>query len=122
MSFKSSLLVGTGVMALAGIVAFAQSGSAQGQSDYDLHQALCPQATAATPAPGGHLPDHFAQALSLTQEQRDALDQLLPDVCRLHQQVMNVLTPDQRTKLMALHGGHEPAAGFHAWLKKLHGG
>jgi hypothetical protein len=83
-------------------------------------------ATAGT-AGKSHVPDHFAQALGLTTAQQSDIDRLSNELCqainKTHQAMLNVLTPEQRSKIAELHGGQgHGAAGLHALMMKMHGG
>jgi len=81
-----------------------------------------------------HMPAEIAAALELTDAQQTELDRKAVEACatiaRVHEDMLAVLTPEQRTKMEEMHGvhgaihssGHE---GLHAaivsWIKQLHG-
>ena len=68
---------------------------------------------------------HFAAALGLTTDQTATIERVATEACaamaRYHEQILAVLTPEQRAKLQELHGardgGGQPAAAV-----KRHGG
>ena len=66
----------------------------------------------------------MAEELGLTAEQRATVERVTTEACaaiaRYHEQILDVLTPEQREKLKELHGHDD--GGIHAILKKLHGG
>jgi hypothetical protein len=84
------------------------------------------QGHAATTTEKSHVPTHLAQALELTAAQLADIDRMSAELCqaitKAHKGMMNVLTPQQRTKIAELHGGDHPAGGLHALLRRLHGG
>ena len=65
----------------------------------------------------------LAAKLELTSEQRATVERVSADACaamaKYHQQILDVLTPEQQAKLKELHG--EGQSDLHAWLRKLHG-
>jgi hypothetical protein len=81
-----------------------------------------------------HVPAEIAAALELTDAQQAELDRKAVDACaaiaRMHEDMLTVLTPEQRAKMIEMHAthgagnaaGHE---GLHAaimsWIKQLHG-
>ena len=73
-----------------------------------------------------HVPAHLAQALELTAAQLADIERMSAELCqaitKAHGGMMNVLTPQQRTKIAELHGGDHHAGGLHALLRRLHGG
>lgn len=73
-----------------------------------------------------HVPDHLAQALELTPTQIAEIDRKASEGCRLiarvHDEMMAVLTPDQRAALHAMHANGRGHGGLVELLKKLHGG
>ena len=71
-----------------------------------------------------HVPEHLATLLSLSAAQVAELDAKAAQACqtmeRIHREMLQVLTPEQRDRMTELHRGHG-ASGVVAWLKKLHG-
>ena len=41
---------------------------------------------------------------------------------RIHEQMLSVLTPEQRAKVIEMHGQDHESSGLHDMMKKLHGG
>ncbi|HEX7780484.1 MAG TPA: hypothetical protein VF424_14650 [Vicinamibacterales bacterium] len=107
------------VMASAGILVYAQHGAPRGASHAQFFHAGCAQNP--TDAQTGHVPEHLSTYLSLTPAQTAEIDKLAAQACQLHQQFLNVLTPEQQEKLKQLHGGGDAPSGLHEWFKKLHG-
>jgi Spy/CpxP family protein refolding chaperone len=66
----------------------------------------------------------LAAKLELTPEQRATVERVTAEACaamaRYHQQILDVLTPDQQTKLKELH--ESGPSGLHSLFRKLHGG
>src|SRR5262245_9605084 len=89
-----------------------------------LHHACTATTGGATRQP--HVPDDLAKALELTAAQQAEIDRIATDACaqltRIHESMLNVLTPEQRAKVNAMHGGEHGADGMHEIMKKLHGG
>jgi Spy/CpxP family protein refolding chaperone len=100
---------------------------AQSRHPMEMIHSLC--ADPAAPdrhATKPHLPEHLTKAIELTATQQADIERKVGEACaamsRLHEDIMNILTPAQRTKLRELHGGGHADSGIHGWLKKLHGG
>ena len=141
---RSRIILGVASIAMAaGLVTYAaqttghpgqHQASPHGQrTSHDavpMHAALHGECLATDAAAGetrkSHVPDHFAQALGLTSAQQADIDRLGSELCqtinKVHQAMMNVLTPEQRAKIAELHGGGHDAAGLHALMMKLHKG
>jgi Spy/CpxP family protein refolding chaperone len=86
------------------------------------HQICAPHA-----ASGDAATDHaafLAAKLELTADQRATVERVSTEACaamsKYHQQILDVLTPDQQAKLKELHGSGQ--SDLHAWFRKLHGG
>ena len=86
-----------------------------------LHLCESPQASSADTA--SRHTSMMAEKLALTAEQRATVERVSIEACaamaKYHEQILDVLTPEQREKLQKLHGHDE--GGLHAILKKLHG-
>ena len=84
---------------------------------------LCESAQGSSGDTAGRHTSMLAEKLGLTSEQRATVERVSTEACaamaRYHEQILAVLTPEQREKLNDLHGHDE--AGIHAILKKLHG-
>ncbi len=72
-----------------------------------------------------HVPPDFAKALDLTSTQLSEIERMATEACaamtRIHEQMMNVLTPEQRAKVHELHKSGHGGGAFLELLKKLHG-
>lgn len=75
-------------------------------------QHLCTQGTDATAEASRKHAAAFASALNLTSDQLVVVERAVAEACsvmaKLHEEVVAVLTPEQRAKLHAMHGagGH----------------
>lgn len=73
-----------------------------------------------------HIPADVAQALELTADQSSQIDKLAAEGCativRTHQQILNLLTPEQRATIMQMHNDGSAHAYLMELFKKLHGG
>lgn len=76
-------------------------------------------------------PDHasaMTSALGLSSEQTAQVQAISTEMCaaiaKFHEQMMAVLTPEQRAKLHAMHDAHgsDGVSGLHAFFRWLHGG
>ena len=124
------LLLGSAV-AIASIAALAaqhRSDAAAGSPANHFMQLLhasCAERTADGQAAKSHVPQHLATMLELTADQQAEFDRKASEACatlaRIHEGMMDVLTPDQKAKLHELHKAHGDSA-VAAWFKKLHGG
>jgi Spy/CpxP family protein refolding chaperone len=70
--------------------------------------------------------DHVAflsEKLELSAAQRESVERVRDEACaamaKYHEQILAVLTAEQRVRLEELHEG---AGGLHGWFRKLHGG
>ena len=117
----------TALLGLAAAVVIGGSVAVIGaQHTPAVHTAQHPASSHATMLHSCESPQHvsvIAEQLNLTTEQRATVDRVSTEACaamaRYHEQILAVLTPEQREKLKALHGHDE--GGIHAILKKLHG-
>lgn len=114
---------------IAVVVAQHRDGTASTQSHHPMQMLHSMCDDAATPegrATKPHVPEHLTKALDLTAAQLSTIEQKVGEACaaihRLHEDMMNVLTPAQKSKLRELHGGGHGESGLHDWLKRLHGG
>src|SRR5262245_55150587 len=91
-----------------------------------LHSMCGDTGTADRHATRPHVPQDLAKAIELTAAQLTTIEQKVGEACaamqRFHEEIMNVLTPAQQSKLRELHGGGHVESGIHDWLRKLHGG
>jgi len=76
-----------------------------------------------------HFPADLAQKLELTTAQSAEIDRLAAEGCatimRTHQQMLNLLTAEQRTKIQQMHNDgslHAIHAYLYEMFKTLHGG
>jgi Spy/CpxP family protein refolding chaperone len=127
-------LVGLGAAAVIGASAAVINGQhapmAHAEQQSTLRHAMMLHMCEA-PGSAGEPNQHFARMadkLALTAEQRARVERVATEACaamaKYHQQIHDVLTPEQREKLEALHGhggGHDESV-LHAIMKKLHGG
>ena len=64
--------------------------------------------------------------LKLTEKQAAEINRLTTEACaamaKYHEQIMAVLTPEQKAKMMELHGGGHENSPLAAFFRKLHGG
>ena len=71
-----------------------------------------------------HVPQHLATMLNLSAAQMAELDTMATQACqtmaRIHADMLQVLTPEQRERMAELHRGRGPS-GVVAWLRQLHG-
>jgi Spy/CpxP family protein refolding chaperone len=122
MAVAGFILVVTGVVALGATGHFDRSSPVAIQHPAQMLHASC---TASGENQTPHVPAHFAQLLELTPAQSAEIDRLAVEACaamsRIHEGMMDVLTPEQRAKVAELHkgGGHHTVVG--EWLRKLHG-
>jgi Spy/CpxP family protein refolding chaperone len=89
------------------------------------HAAAATQHHAATAAASSPV-ETLAAELKLTAQQAAEIDRLATEACaamaKYHEQVLAVLTPEQRAKMQALHGGTDAESPLAAFFRKLHGG
>ena len=127
---KALYVLAASVFAASTIVVVAAHASARAAEPSDLkfmHDACA--TTGPDGQPQSHIPADLAQKLELTTAQSADIDRLAAEGCatilRTHQQIFNVLTPEQRAKIEQMHGDGSLQA-IHAYLyemfKKLHGG
>jgi Spy/CpxP family protein refolding chaperone len=76
--------------------------------------------------PQSHIAEQFAQTLELTPAQTTDIDRLASEGCatmmRTHQQILDLLTPEQRAKITQMHSDDSMHAHLIEMFKKLHGG
>src|SRR5262245_64634343 len=130
MRSKSLLLIVAAIIATAGITAVVAqhqmaAGTAHDPSHHPMQmlQAMCGDAADHHgQAAGQHVPAELAKALDLTPAQLSSIEKKAGEACavlrRTHEDIMNVLTPEQRTKLQEMHRGDDSATGLHALMKK----
>lgn len=102
------------VLALTAVSAQHDQRTHGGQTSASQHQMpiehLCGSLASAegTPTSAQHL-QHLASVLGLNAEQSVTVERATTELCvamkKFHEQVHEVLTPEQRTKLRTLHGG-----------------
>ena len=89
------------------------------------HHAAAMQQHGAAAAPASHA-TALAAALKLTDKQSAEIDRLTTEACaamaKYHEQILAVLTPEQRAKMMELHGGGHADSPLAQFFRKLHGG
>ena len=87
------------------------------------HQICAPHAASGDAAATDHAA-LLAAKLELTSEQRATVERVSTEACaamaKYHQQILDVLTPEQQAKLKGLHGAGQ--SDLHGWFRKLHGG
>ena len=90
----------------------------------NVHQICAPHAPASGDAAASDHASFLAAKLELTSEQRATVERVSAEACaamaKYHQQILDVLTPEQHTKLKELHRSGQ--SDLHAWFRKLHGG
>ncbi len=125
---RTLVLVGAAVLvtgSLAVIYAQHAAPAATHQPLQMLHS-LCGEPGAAGEAPRPHVPEHFVKMLDLSSTQLGDIERIAGEACavmrRTHENILQVLTPEQRAKVRELHGGEHEVGGLHAFFKKLHGG
>jgi Spy/CpxP family protein refolding chaperone len=124
---KALYVLAAAVIVASTIVVAAQHGSADAGVSPELqfihHACGAPSADGQTPS---HIPADIAQALELTPDQTSQIDKLAADGCativRTHEQILNLLTPEQRAKVMQMHSDGSAHAYLMELFKKLHGG
>jgi Spy/CpxP family protein refolding chaperone len=88
------------------------------------HQVCAPHAPASGETAASDHASLLAAKLELTSEQRATVERVSSEACaamaKYHQQILDVLTPEQQAKLRELH--EDGQSDLHAWFKKLHGG
>jgi hypothetical protein len=112
-----SFLLGVATIVTVGIavvVAQHREGTgtpAQSHHPMEMLHSMC----GAAAAPDGQatkprVPEHFAKAIELSAAQLTTIEQKVGEACaalhRIHEDILNVLTPAQRSKLRQLHGGN----------------
>lgn len=114
------------VFAAAGVVVISAQhhGGSQATHAVSSHQMMMSHCGGNEEATRAHHAQ-LASALGLTAEQTATVERVSTEACaamaRFHEQILAVLTPEQRTKLQELHGAHE--GGDHpAAVVKRHGG
>ena len=118
-----TLLFG-GALLIAGTASGVAIGAQHTPATHQLSLQLCDVSAAA----GGHdrLRDHaafLAAKLNLTADQRASVERVSTEACaalaKSHEEILALLTPEQRTRLQQL---HDDDGGVHAFFKKLHDG
>ena len=91
-------------------------------SHQNVHQ-ICAHAPASGEAAASDHASFLAEKLELTSEQRATVERVSAEACaamaKYHQQILDVLTPEQHAKLKELHGSGQ--SDLHALFRKLHG-
>ena len=88
------------------------------------HQMCGPHASTSSSDAASDHASFLAAKLDLTAEQRATVERVSNEACaamaKYHQQILDVLTPEQQAKLKELHDS--APSGLHAWVRRLHGG
>lgn len=122
---RSLALVGILVIATGSLaVIYAQHvAPAPAHHPMQILHALCSDSGETAKA---HVPAHFTRVLELSSVQMGDIERIAGETCvvlrRSHDDIMHVLTPEQRAKVRELHGGNQEAGWLHAFFKKMHGG
>ncbi|HET9370356.1 MAG TPA: hypothetical protein VFO19_08910 [Vicinamibacterales bacterium] len=122
--------LGAAVVVTSTIVVAAQHQADPHQRPAGGHefQALHSMCAAGGAAEGqtSHVPAHLAEKLQLTADQSAQIDKIAAEACsvieRVHTQIRDVLTPEQRARLAELHGGGTGHGAIGDFFKRLHGG
>jgi hypothetical protein len=120
----SATFVGiAGVVAISAHSYTGQSSSAPAAQELPFVSQMCDGRTAQSTADSRHL-DHLAAVLGLSAEQRISVERISGDACaamiKYHNEMLSELTPDQHTKLAALHAQPRVASSFHRLMMKVH--
>jgi len=109
---RRTLAIAGAVVFVAGSIAVitAQHHPPAGHHPLQLLHSMCTDATAATgQVPNAHVPEHFAKMLDLSASQLSDIERIAGEACavmrRTHENILQVLTPEQRAKVKELHGG-----------------
>lgn len=98
---------------------------AESSHQIPFHHLCASPPSASGDAAAGHHASQLAAALGLSSEQLSTVERVTTEACaamtKYHEQIMAVLTPEQRAKLHQLHGIGEPRNVPHA-MPKRHGG
>jgi hypothetical protein len=91
------------------------------------HHPICamPHAAGGDASVEGH-GTRMSAMLGLTADQAAEIDRLSAEACasieKYHEQILGVLTAEQRERMESLHGKQQHGSTLHEWMKKLHGG
>jgi Spy/CpxP family protein refolding chaperone len=124
---KALYVLAAAVIVASTMVVAAQHGNTDSALPSEMkfmHDACGPgDARGQTPS---HIPDHLSQALELTPAQSSEIDRLAAEGCatiiRTHQQILDLLTPEQRATIAQMHSDGSAHAYLMELFKKLHGG
>ena len=116
-------LFGVGAWLAAAASVAVISAQSTPPSHHGPHQVCAPHGASGDAAPADHAA-FLAVKLELTSDQRTTVARVSDEACaamvKYHQQILDVLTPEQQAKLNELHGAGQ--SNLHAWFRKLHGG
>ena len=111
------------------LTAAAATAVAIGAQQRPMHHPVPHQICAGVNAPGeaddaaGNHAAFLTAKLDLTTAQRATVERVSTEACaamaKYHQELLGVLTAEQRA---TLHQLHQDDSGIHAWFRKLHGG
>lgn len=124
---RALYVLAAAVIVASTIVVAAQHGSADVgvPSELKFMHTVCGSSSADGQTPS-HIPADIAQALELTPDQSSQIDKLAAEGCatimRTHQQMLDLLTPEQREKIKQMHSDGSAHAYLMEFFKKLHGG
>jgi Spy/CpxP family protein refolding chaperone len=120
----AAAVIGTSVAVISGQHAPAVHSAQQSSPPHAMVLHLCESAQGSSGETADRHTSMMAEKLGLTTEQRATVERVTTEACaamaKYHEQILDVLTPEQREKLKKLHGHDD--GGIHAILKKLHGG
>ena len=107
---RTLLIVGSAVFVAASIaVLSAQHRPPGAHHPLQLMHSLCGEPAAAGQTAKAHVPEHLAKMLELSSAQLADIERIAGEACeamrRTHDNILQVLTPDQRAKVRELHGG-----------------
>jgi Spy/CpxP family protein refolding chaperone len=113
----------------AGIALVAQhrqAGVSESGDPFAIFHHACLTGDTAGAGLADHVRKQLAPALDLTAAQVADVERIAGEACtamrKIHESMMNVLTPDQQRKLQDLHSSGHGTSGLHDLMKKLHGG
>jgi Spy/CpxP family protein refolding chaperone len=128
---RRTLLVAAAVVIAmtAGIALVAQhrqAGVSESGDPFAIFHHACLTGDTAGAGLADHVRKQLAPALDLTAAQVADVERIAGEACtamrKIHESMMNVLTPDQQRKLQDLHSSGHGTSGLHDLMKKLHGG
>lgn len=108
---RTLVIIGSTVLVTGSIAVIAAQHGAPAVRHQPLQMlhSLCADSAAAGEAPKPHVPEHFAKLLDLSTAQVADIERIAADACavmrRTHENILQVLTPEQRAKVRELHGG-----------------